>query len=176
MLQVSCGKDWHSSSGGSDCSSPIASPVSESWISGSQTEVGRAEGSRCCEGVLMLAGEQTCVCGTLCVTEPSLVLEVQATQQTITDWKTVTTTPSCCLTLETSRQSASVPGYHGKAKQRTICKQSNVCLLEADSYFSFLPLSLSLWPVLTPPRTGKLLVIGCGWIAGGGAGCAACLL
>lgn len=44
-----------------------------------------AEGSRCCGGMLMLAGEQTCVCGTLCVTEPSLVLEVQATQQIIRD-------------------------------------------------------------------------------------------
>ena len=44
-LQVSCGKGWHSSSGESECFSPIASPVSESWISESQTEVGHAEGS-----------------------------------------------------------------------------------------------------------------------------------
>lgn len=88
-------------------------------------------------GVLMLA-EQTCVCGTSWVTEPSLVLEVQATQQTIRDWKIVTTTPSCCLTLETSSQSVSVPCYYGKAKQWTICKQSHACLLEADNCVSSL--------------------------------------
>lgn len=144
-----------------------ASPVSESWISGSQTEVGHAEGSRCCgRGVLMLA-EQTCVCGTFCVAEPSLVLEVQATQQTITDWTTVTTTPSCCLTLETSSQSVSVPCYYGKTKQWTICKQSHVCLLEADNCVSSLPLSLAC-PHYTQDReiACNWLWIDCGWRRG----------
>lgn len=115
-------------------------------------------------GLLMLAGERACVCGTLCVTEPSLVLEVQATQQTITDWKTVTTTPSCCLTFETSSQSVSVPCYYGKAKQSTICKQSHVCLLEADNCFSSLPLSFAC-PHCTQDReiACNWLWIDCGW-------------
>lgn len=140
MLQVSCGKGWHSSSGESGCSSPIASPVSESWISGSQTGVGRAEGS----WSLGWGGQQ----GNRRV---FVVLNARMNHRLSLKFRppcrqllTEKLSPHPLLLSPFRNIDVSGPRYYGKAKQWAICKQNHVCRLEADNIFFSLP---SLFPL-----------------------------
>lgn len=106
----------------------------------------------------------------LCISEPSLLLKVHPTQKTIKgcDCHHTAPPPSASLDFTLKYPSSQHQHYVTMAKpnnwqpvNRTMC----VCFRLTTAF----PPGLS-FPLFTPPRTGKLLVIGCGWIAGGRRG------
>lgn len=161
-----------------------ASPVSESSfreakqklevLRGTEVEE-RRRGRR--EVRVREGGTDAClwdVC-TLCINEPSLLLKVHSALQTIKGNDCHHDPPpspfpfslrSLCLALKYSssrrrQRVAMAKPNNWQFVNRTMC----VCFRLTTAF----PPSLFL-PLLTPPRTGKLLVIGCGWIAGGRRG------
>lgn len=115
-------------------------------------------------------GTDACLWGVcaLCINEPSLLLKVPPALQTIKggDCHHDPLCASLCLTLKYSSSQRQQCVTMAKPNNwqfvnRTMC----VCFRLTTAF----PPSLSL-TLLTPPRTGKLLVIGCGWIAGGRRG------
>lgn len=174
--QVSCGNGRHSTSGESGTSSPCVSSFGKGGFREAkqkpevlrgtdveeEEEGGEDEGRRETDACLW----EVC---TLCINGPSLPLKVCPALQTIKGQRLSPRPPSLSLRLtlkylSSQRQQhcvAMAKPNNWQFVNRTMC----VCFRLTTAFPPSLPL-----PLLTPPRTGKLLVIGCGWIAGGRRG------